>query len=318
VREGEEAGEQESSAEAASPDSVRAQSEAARWLAQLTSGEATDADLRAFGRWRAESSEHARAADELWSIWLHLEQIRPRRSNRRFGRPRMRYVAAGLAASLVVGFCAFRFWHDWRFDHVTSLGERAEVLLSDGTRVELNGDTALSVRFDGETRHVRVARGEAYFDVVHLPQPFVVESGAVRVRDLGTAFAVRQEDGQHIQVSVEHGEVEVQEGNRRAEIRAGQTAFSGPGVPLRAGQFDPFVDLAWRRGRLIIVDQTLASVVRTLERYRNGLFFISDPSAARLHVNAVVSLAHIDDWLLALPHAEPVRVVKLGPIVWIR
>jgi transmembrane sensor len=302
----------------ASVDGTRARNQAARWVSRLTSGEATDADLRVFERWRAESPENALAADELWSLWLHVDRIGPPRRNRLLGRRLTQYGWAGLAASLLVGFLAFRFWHDWRFDQVTAIGERREVVLSDGTRVELNSDTALSVRFDGAGRHVSLARGEAYFDVVHLPQPFLVESGSVRVRDLGTAFAVRRDDTQHAKISVERGEVEVQVGSVHGRLVGGQATLAGSGVELRARQIDPFVDLAWRRGRLIIVDQTLASVVGALSAYRNGMIFITDPAAANLHVNAVISLAHIDDWLLALPRAEPVRVVRLGPIVWIR
>ena len=35
------------------------------WLIWLRSGEATVADVRAYGHWRARSPEHARAANEL-------------------------------------------------------------------------------------------------------------------------------------------------------------------------------------------------------------------------------------------------------------
>jgi transmembrane sensor len=298
------------------PGSTRAQGQAADWLARLASGEATDADLSAFKSWRAESLEHAQAADELWSLWLHADQM-GRLPTRRTHRSPVRYWPVALAASLIVGLFAFQFWHDWRFDQVTMPGERRSIVLLDGTQVDLNSDTALSVRFDEAGRHVSVARGEAYFEVVHSPRPFVVESGAVRVRDLGTAFAVRRSEGGQVQILVERGEVEVQADNTRVRLDAGQTAVAGSGPQIRTGSIDPVVDLAWRRGRLIFVDQTLASVVRSLERHRSGAILITNQTAANLHIDAAVSLEHIDEWLLALPHAEPVRVVKLGPIVWI-
>jgi transmembrane sensor len=308
----------EGSAEEVFLESTPAQNQAARWISRLTSGKPSDVELRAFERWRAQSPENARAADELWSLWLHVDRITPPRGKQRVARRFIRYSAAGLAASLIVGFLTFRFWHDWRFDEVTALGERREIVLSDGTHVELNSDTAISVRFDQGARFVSIARGEAYFDVVHLSRPFVVESGAVHVQDLGTEFAVRRDDAHHIKVSVESGEVQVQEGAMRARLGAGQTALAGFGSTLHTTPLDAVADLAWRRGRLIIIDQTLASAIESLSRYHAGPIFVTSAAADNLRVNAVISLAHIDDWLLALQRAEPVKVTKLGPIVWIR
>jgi transmembrane sensor len=45
-------------------------------------------------------------------------------------------------------------------------------------------------------RQVKLDRGEAWFQVAKDPQrPFVVESGPVRVRAVGTAFSVRRREG---------------------------------------------------------------------------------------------------------------------------
>jgi ferric-dicitrate binding protein FerR (iron transport regulator) len=64
--------------------------------------------------------------------------------------------------------------------------------LPDGTRVELNAGTEFVVEFTPGVRAVRLVRGEALFAVPKNPaRPFVVGAGAVSVRAVGTAFAVR-------------------------------------------------------------------------------------------------------------------------------
>ncbi len=296
---------------------TRAQREAARWLARLTSGEATESDHSAFVRWRAEHSEHARAAEELAALWLHLDRIKPN-SRLRLRRSGARYLA--LAASIFAVLCGFRAWHQWRFDYVTAVGEHRNLVLREGSRIELNSDTALDVRIDEHERHVSLVRGEAYFDVVHDSRPFIVDSGDVQVRDIGTAFSVRRDTGSEVHITVERGEVEVDDGGSgsHARLKAGQVAVSDAGHDLQVGPADPSVDLAWRRGRLIVVDQTLASVAQLLSRYRHGYILITDPAKADLRVNAVVNLNDIDAWLLALPQVEPVELIKVGPVIWIR
>lgn len=71
-------------------------------------------------------------------------------------------------------------------------GQRTSVVLSDGTKVELNSGTRIeypAIFREGE-RRIRLD-GEAMFDVAHDPEhPFIVETFAYDVRVLGTRFDV--------------------------------------------------------------------------------------------------------------------------------
>ena len=69
-------------------------------------------------------------------------------------------------------------------------GETFKVVLSDGTEVLLNSDSRLSYPtvFKGKERVVSL-EGEAYFNVTkNTEHPFIVKSGNVQVRVLGTEF----------------------------------------------------------------------------------------------------------------------------------
>ena len=78
---------------------------------------------------------------------------------------------------------------------------------------------------------------------------------------------------------------------------------------------NPYTDLAWRRGRLIIEDQPLADVVQELNRYYPGLIVVSGDKAGSRRLNAVIDLRHIDQWLAALDESQPIEIQRLGPVV---
>jgi len=75
----------------------------------------------------------------------------------------------------------------------TQKGSRSQLILPDGSRVWLNSGSRLVYQknFNGTTREVQLI-GEAYFDVVKMPQkPFIVHAEGINIRVLGTAFNVK-------------------------------------------------------------------------------------------------------------------------------
>src|SRR3546814_7113773 len=73
----------------------------------------------------------------------------------------------------------------------TAIGEIRRVPLSDGSLAAVNTQTTLDVTMKPEVRQVALKDGEAWFQVAKdRARPFVVEIGDVRVRAVGTAFAV--------------------------------------------------------------------------------------------------------------------------------
>lgn len=83
--------------------------------------------------------------------------------------------------------------------------------LPDGSTVFLNEDSELryEASFGEEIREVALT-GEAYFDVAHNPdKPFMVRTGEVNTKVLGTAFNVQAFDGEEVVVTVTRGKVEV-------------------------------------------------------------------------------------------------------------
>lgn len=104
---------------------------------------------------------------------------------------------------------------DWRV-----IKGKQFVNLPDGSSVLMNQDSELSyslASFRGGSREV-ILQGEAYFDIVHNPKrPFLVKTGAVVTRVLGTAFNVNARKNKVV-VTVTRGLVEVG-GERRVYAR---------------------------------------------------------------------------------------------------
>jgi transmembrane sensor len=94
----------------------------------------------------------------------------------------------------------------------TQKGSKSHIMLPDGTSVWLNADSKIVYpeNFEGETREVSLI-GEAFFDVVKNPaQPFIIHTGAMDVKVLGTVFNLRSYPGEiTTEAALLHGLIEV-------------------------------------------------------------------------------------------------------------
>lgn len=188
-------------------------------------------------------------------------------------------LAAGLAAA-VVGprLVAKRYG--------TALGEIRRVPMADGSVAAINTSSELEVNMQPRLRAVKLERGEAWFAVAKDPdRPFVVESGPVRVRAVGTAFSVRKrEDGSDVLVTEGVVEVWTEDGKTPPRrVAAGERVFADNGagilVPPKA-EADLTRQLAWRDGQIVLDGQTLAEAAAEFNRYNDRKIEVADTRLA--------------------------------------
>lgn len=110
----------------------------------------------------------------------------------------------------------------------TGVGERVTYRLSDGTRLTLDQQSELVLGEEG--RALRVTRGLARFDVVKRPDlpPLAVTLPNGGVQVLGTELVVRAGESLSV-VEVLRGLVAVDQGDKRARVKAGEAAWLVPG-----------------------------------------------------------------------------------------
>lgn len=187
------------------PPALEAQ--AAKWLGQRDRG-FTPQEQAAFDQWLKADPSHPSALAEMERSWITLDKLSA--SAAASGEPDPNALAplrrpyhwvapSILAAAAAVALLIFLkrpvspslIEERPRQDYATFAGGHARVTLMDGSVVELNGATAIHVQFTATERLVRLAQGEANFQVAKNPgRPFIVTANSVAVRAIGTAFDV--------------------------------------------------------------------------------------------------------------------------------
>ncbi|MDE5710242.1 MAG: FecR domain-containing protein [Bacteroides sp.] len=174
-------------------------------LQKYISGDVTEAEKQRIVQWIEESPENMReymAQRKLHDIalWRTEPATEVRHEKKKFtlrsvGMELIK-MAAVFALALVGGYYMMEMRPD-KPEPLQSLyvpaGQRAELMLADGTKVWLNSRSSLTFpgSFDGDTRQVKLD-GEGYFDVAkHAERPFIVETNKYNVRVLGTEFNVK-------------------------------------------------------------------------------------------------------------------------------
>jgi transmembrane sensor len=220
--------------------------------------------------------------------------------------------------------------------YATAVGEQSTISLSDGSEIELNTDSELIVYFSQDERRIALKRGEAYFDVSKDPdRPFVVITQSGRVTAVGTAFSVDVSDSADTEVLVAEGRVKVDRYgsriNREKLLEKVMTHSVEEPVILSQGQkvllndraatlsvSDDVEDqLAWRNGRIIFTGETLAQVVKEINRYTPIEFRIIDPAIASISVGGFFKTGDMRQLIAVLEQNFGVRSERQQDIVFL-
>lgn len=147
-------------------------------------------------------------------------------------------------------------------------GEYA-LVLNDGTRVHLNSMSSLRFPVTFEGRREVELTGEAYFEVSHTGQPFVVHTQGMRIEVLGTVFNISAYPGEEYQATLVSGSVKVDAGEGGSLIlKPSQQASFTPGSgDIRVHTVDTAFYTSWVKGKINFKDRRLEDIMKTLSRW---------------------------------------------------
>jgi len=152
-------------------------------------------------------------------------------------------------------------------------GEKAKVILADGTVVWLNSESQLtySNEFDGDIRLVTLS-GEGYFDVKKDTQrPFIVRTPNADVKVFGTRFNVcSYPDEQLTEATLEEGKIGVYIAGKPnpVAVSPGQRmVFDKQSGEVLLKQVDTDLYTSWKENRLKFDNALFGDVVKKLERW---------------------------------------------------
>jgi transmembrane sensor len=273
-------------------DGSRAQAEAASWFARLSQHSVTTQALRDFQAWRQSPPNDAAyaAVEAQWEAAGGLAsdpeiQAATAEALRR-GPPkaaRAKRTPPLTLGALVVASLAVAAWLSFSAapTYSTRVGEQRLVVLSDGSRVRLNTDSAVRVRFRPKERRIELTKGEAFFEAAHdAARPFVVQADGARVRAVGTKFDVRRE-GTTVRVALIEGRVQVGHPDQPhpTTLLPNQALTVTPAGVSAPAAIDGLQAASWTTGRLIFRGVPLQAAIQEINRYSSRKIVLAGPPA---------------------------------------
>lgn len=211
----------------------------------------------------------------------------------------------------------------------TQIGEQTRFTLKDGSRIQLNTNSHIEVKYSAKQRLLTLIQGEARFDVAKdSNRPFTVIAGKKSFTALGTIFNV-QKNNQAMELVVTEGKVLISKATtsvtdiKKTLIQAntvltpdnieatlvvsGEKAIiaeHSPSInrtPVEKVSLDQIHrDLAWQQGMLIFEGEPLSIALAEISRYTTSDFEIVDSELAKIKVAGYFKSGDIDGLLLSL------------------
>ena len=195
---------------------------ASDWVTRCDAG-LTTAEQQIFQDWLAADVLHADAFHRLSEAWSVFDRVQEggvislvlAGLERRARQHRTRRIQTAAAVTV---FCVGLLWVNFREAAPGLVPESVGVQLAtndrvqrlpDGSVVELNEGSEITVNYQPDARRVTLVTGEAFFRVAKdATRPFLVESHGITVRAVGTAFSV-QARSTAVEIFVKEGAVDV-------------------------------------------------------------------------------------------------------------
>jgi transmembrane sensor len=220
----------------------------------------------------------------------------------------------------------------------TSIGEQTRFVMPDGSNIQLNTNSLVTIDFNDKQRKLTLVRGEAHFDVAKdKNRPFTVVVGEKSFTALGTIFNVQRKNDSTMELVVTEGKVLIAKALATTEkLKASLNSYNkykndnNPNTPVLLDNIivssDVVVtvgekaviannhthpvekisheqverDLAWQQGMLIFDGEPLEKALAEVSRYTHSTFEIKDDAIAKLKVAGYFKAGDIDGLLSSL------------------
>lgn len=268
---------------------------------RINSGKATPQERELMARWlsRLDVGDRELSYEEIearrWKLKERLGE-RPAPADRGFRRAWK--LSAAAAVLFIAGLFIYRTTtRTSRQQQVsyreisTQPGQRKVVTLADSSRITLNNASHIRYPegFPDSIREVYL-EGGAFFDIApDKEKPFVVNTGKLRVRVLGTSFDISDYPAdEQRKVTVATGKVGVTaEGHAESWLLTPgeQLSYLPETGRISKAPVDVNEYTSWQSGELVFREETLEQICLRLERWYNVSIEISDPQLKKQKIN---------------------------------
>jgi transmembrane sensor len=293
--------------------------EAAAWLARLRADDRTREDEVRFRQWLAADPINAERFEYVSTIWDDMDALRdvprsepaPRKLTRR-------RLLTGTVAAFTVGGLGLQWSIATAGVYTTARGEQRRLTLDDGSRLLLNTDTSVKVRFDEEQRRIDLRRGQALFEVSADPRPFYVNAG---VHDLAVRrgrFDMRREMD-HLSVLAIDGVATLAQVSAAENpvVRIGEGERVRVDADRQVEHDRPNLNdvLAWQTGNAVFRNEPLTRVVEEMNRYTERELVLMDDRAAILRISGVYRVGDNSAFARSLAKLLPIKIESTDRVI---
>ena len=178
-------------------------------------------------------------------------------------------------------------------EYTSEKGSVSTIHLTDGSAIWLSSSSWIKIlkRSNGEMS--AQMHGEAYFDLVpDRRRKFSIDMGNFKVKDIGTKFNIRAYgDEAGIYTSLADGKIEFLSKSDQSllSMKTGQyMTFDKESKKMTVSEQDPTIASAWKNGKFVFIDKTLAEICHDLENWYNVKIIIDNKALADTRYTSVI------------------------------
>ena len=291
--------------------------QASLWVAKMDRS-LTESEQTEFRLWLAENAQHQKLIIEMASMWDKMDSLDRLAdlfpaANKAETKVSSAKWPIALAASLVMALLVAFFTDNnlnwlWQEEqqfvrYQTAVGESSTIYLSDNSKVLLNTDSVLLVRYTDDYRLLNLQRGELHVEVAHdKSRPLSVVVNQKVIQAVGTAFSVQVKVSE-IELIVTEGKVIIGQLNEKQQVNEEALSIPASSLAVSKGEIASLslaktgVDtgsviddktikksLSWRQGNLVFTGETLAEAMAEVNRYTSVTFEIADEELKQIRI----------------------------------
>ncbi|WP_420601077.1 FecR family protein [Flagellimonas sp.] len=248
-----------------------------------------------------------------------LRRIRRRAILKRSGIAASIVMLMALSANLYFGNQTFFPKTSDLVQVTTTIGEKKNIILPDGTQVTLNANSQLEYpeAFNDSLREISL-NGEAYFKVVRNEhKPLLVNTNSpIKIRVLGTVFNVKSyPEEKHVKTTLVSGKVEVikQDKSNDAIILtpSQQAVYHKDNRKINIETVKSEDVISWKHDKLIFDETPLSEVILDLERKFEVKFKVDSAELLNYKFTGTFNTIALEDVLRLLSISSPIEYTLL-------
>jgi len=293
--------------------------QASEWIAKIDR-KLNKSEQQAFKAWLAEDIQHQALLIKMASLWDKMDslnqlaelfpdaQLHESKQNRKSNHKWYWAAAASIFITVFTSILLQTQNLSWLSDdqqfvrYETAVGENSTIILPDNSKVQLNTNSVLLVKYTDKYRLLELQRGELLVEVAHnKKRPLSVVANHQVIQAVGTAFSV-QVEAKKVELIVTDGRVIVGQLKKAEHPTAKTLTIDHSSLAVSKGELASLdidkqktkvvkidndtinKNLSWRQGHIVFKGESLAEAMAEVSRYTSVKFEIADQELNKIQI----------------------------------